>query len=139
MLKLDAGNPADIEPILIRLKPDVIAVRAKYGQWFKELKDRNKERIDDFILLTIEEVHLLRVLRPFLEICRNRRLIVSILKSDLYLTKVTNWGHIIYSKHVRLDPKKITVLKNCDPSCIAGEICEYVHHTNWIIQVSIAL
>lgn len=75
---------------------------------------------------------MLRILRLFFQICRKRRLVLSLPKSEFYRSEVTWCGRQIDSKCVRIHPKNIAGLMNCDPPRTAGELCEYVHGMNWI-------
>lgn len=68
----------------------------------------------------------------FFAVCRKRRLVVSLPKSDFFLSEVTWCGRVIDPKGVRFLPKNIAGLTDCDPPQTAGEICEYVHGVNWI-------
>lgn len=104
----------------------------KVEQCFTELKDHLKAWIDDFMLFAPTEEDLLRILRRFFEICRKRRLIVSLPKSDFYLSEVIWCGRIVDAKGVRFHPKNIAGLIDSDPPRTAGELCEYVHGVNWI-------
>lgn len=99
---------------------------------FTELKDNFKAWIDDFMLFASREADLPRILRQFFNICRTRRLVFSLPKSDFYLSKFTWCGRIIDAKGVRFHPKNIAGLSNCDPPRTAGELCEYVHGANWL-------
>ena len=60
----------------------------KVEQCFIELKENLKAWLDDFMLYARDEEHLLCLLRRFFEICRTRRLIVSLPKSDFFLNEV---------------------------------------------------
>lgn len=60
----------------------------KVEQCFSELKQYLKDWIDDFKLFTPSESEVLRILRRFFEISRKRRLVVSLPKSDFYLSEV---------------------------------------------------
>lgn len=104
----------------------------KVEQCFTELKENFKAWIDDFMLFAPSEDDLLRILRRFFEICRKRRLIVSLPKSDFYLSEVTWCGRIIDAQGVRFHPKNIDGLSGCEPPRSAGELCEYVHGVNWV-------
>lgn len=70
------------------------------------------------------EADLLRLLRRFLYICRKRRLVVSLPKSDFYLSEVIWCGHIIDAQVIRFHPKNIAGLSGCEPPRTAGELCE---------------
>ncbi len=56
----------------------------KVEQCFLELKDSLKPWLDDFMLYARDEEHLLRILRRFFEVCRTRRVIVSLPKSEFF-------------------------------------------------------
>ena len=104
----------------------------KVAECFSELRDNFKAWIDDFMIFAEDEKHLLRVLRRFFEICRKRRLIVSLPKSDFFLTEATWCGRIIDTDGVRFNPSNLSGLKDCDLPRTAGELCEYVHGASWI-------
>ena len=104
----------------------------KFDQCFTEIKEILKAWIEDFMLFTTNDSHLLRLHRRFFEICRDRRLIISLPKSDFYLSEVTWCGRIIDSEGFRFHPKNIAGLSNGDPPRSAGKLCEYVHGINWV-------
>lgn len=101
-------------------------------QCFTELKKNRKAWIDDFTLFSSDKAHVLRIQRRFFEICRTRRLVVSLPKSDFYLSEVVLCARIVDAEGVRLNPKNISGLMSCDPPQNAGELFEYVHGANWI-------
>ena len=104
----------------------------KVAECFAELRENFKAWIDDFIIFAKDEKHLLHILRRFFEICRSRNLIVSLLKSDFFLTEATWCGRIIDANGVRFNPSNLSGLKNCEFPRNAGELCEYVHGVSWI-------
>ena len=84
------------------------------------------------MLYARDEEHLLCLLRRFFEICRTRRLIVSLPKSDFFLNEVP-WCSRLIDKHgVRFNPSNISGLKDAEPPCTAAELSEYVHGLSWI-------
>ncbi len=84
------------------------------------------------MLYARDEEHLLRILRRFFEICRARRLIVSLPKSDFFLNEVSWCGRLIDKQGVRFNPGNISGLKDAEPPRTAAELCEYVHGLSWI-------
>ena len=67
---------------------------------------------------------LLRILRRFLEICRERRFIVSLPKSD-FLAEAGWCGRIIDSEGVRFNPKNLSGLNDCNFPRTAGDLVEF--------------
>ena len=104
----------------------------KVAECFTELRENFKAWIDDFMIFAKDEVHLLGILRKFFSICRKRRLVVSLPKSDFYRKEAYWCGRIIDANGIRFNPKNISGLQNCDTPRTAGELCEYVHGVNWI-------
>ena len=104
----------------------------KLAECFEELRENFKAWIDDFIIFAKYEGRLLRMLRRFFEICRTRNLIVSLPKSDFFLTEATWCGRIIDADGVRFNPENLSGLRSCDFPRTAGELCEYVHGVNWV-------
>ncbi len=91
-----------------------------------------KAWIDDFMLYVRDEEHLLRILRRFFEICRTRRFIVSLQKSNFFLDEVSWCGRLIDKGGVLLNPNNISGLKDSEPPRTAAELCEHVHGLSWI-------
>ena len=104
----------------------------KVEQCFIELKENLKAWLHDFMLYARDEEHLLRILRRVFEICRTRRLIVSLPKSDFFPNKVPWCGRLIDKHGVRFNPSNISGLKDAEPPCTAVELCENVHGLSWI-------
>lgn len=82
----------------------------KVEQCFLELKEQFKAWIDDFMLYAPSEADFLQILRKFFDICRERRLIVLLPKSDFFLSEVSWCGRVIHAQGVRLHPKNIAGL-----------------------------
>lgn len=93
----------DSQPFFAFMTPDgvVMPIRTTQGgcnstanfqekveQCFMELRDNFKAWIDDFMLFANDEAQMLKILHRFFQICRKRRLIVSLPKSDFYLKEV---------------------------------------------------
>lgn len=104
----------------------------KVADCFGELRQNFKAWIDDFMVFASDENHLLRLLRRFFEICRARRLVVSLPKSKFYLSEATWCGRIIDYDGVRFNSKNLSGLQNCEPPRTAAELCEYVHGVSWV-------
>lgn len=104
----------------------------KVADCFSELQDNFKAWIDDFIIFATSEEHLLEILRRFFEICRSRNLVVSLPKSNFFLTEALWCGRIIDSNGVRFNPNNLSGLQKCDFPRNAAELCEYVHGISWI-------
>lgn len=104
----------------------------KIEQCFMELRENFKAWLDDFMLFAKNEDQMLKILRRFFEICRNRRLIVSLPKSDFYLKEVLWCGRLINKDGVKFNPKNLSGLQNCDNPRTASELCEFVHGVSWI-------
>ncbi|MEM1369511.1 MAG: reverse transcriptase family protein, partial [Cyanobacteria bacterium P01_H01_bin.15] len=99
---------------------------------FIELRDHYKAWLDDFLIFAESEDQLLQILRRFFEICRTRRLIISLPKSEFFLTKAQWCGRIIDEHGVRFNPKNISGIMNSNAPLTAGELCEYVHAVSWM-------
>lgn len=56
----------------------------KVSECFEELHENLKAWIDDFMIFAKDEEHTLSILRQFFQICRKRRLVVSLLNSDFF-------------------------------------------------------
>ena len=84
------------------------------------------------MLYARDEEHLQYLLRRLFQICRTRRLIVSLPKSDFFLNKFP-WCDRLIDKHgVCFNASNISGLKDAEPPCTAAELCEYVHGLSWI-------
>lgn len=99
---------------------------------FQELRGNFKAWIDDFMIFARDESHLLIILRKFFNICRTRRLVVSLTKSDFFRTDAYCCGRIIYADGIRFNPRNLSGLQDCELPHSAGELCEYVHRISWI-------
>ena len=104
----------------------------KIGECFSELRDHIKAWIDDYMLFARDENELLKILRRFFEICRERNLFISLPKSSFFLRKVTWCGRVISESGIRFNPKNFSGLENCDTPRTAAEICQYVHCITWV-------
>ena len=110
--------------------------QAKVEPCFEEIRDNLKAWLDDFLIHCKDEHHLLRVLRIFFRICRERRLQVSALahKTKLFKHKVRWCGRIISKVGVQFDPDRVSGLKDAHPPTTAAELCQYVHCLQWMSQ-----
>ncbi len=79
------------------------------------------------MLYASDEGHLLQILRLFFEICRKRRFIVSLPKSDFFLNEVSCCGRLIDKGRVLFNPNNFSGLNDSEPPRTAAELCEYVH------------
>ena len=59
----------------------------KIEECFAELRDHFRAWLDDYLIFAETEDELLRILRRFFEICRERNLIVSLPKSDFFFAR----------------------------------------------------
>lgn len=67
------------------------------------------------------EASLLCMLHRFFEICRKRRQVVSLPKSDFFFSEGKCCGWIIDAQGVFIRSKNISGFSNCEPICTAGE------------------
>ena len=104
----------------------------KVADCFNKLRQNFKAWLDDFILFATDEEYLLRMLHRLFELCRARRLVVSLPKSKFFLREATWCGRIIDSRGVRFNPKNLSGLKDADLPRTSGELCEYVHGASWV-------
>lgn len=104
----------------------------KVAECFEEIRENFKAWIDDFMIFATDETQLLLILQRFFEICRKRRLVVSLPKSDFFSQQAAWCERIIDAEGIRFNPKNLSGLQNCDPPRTGGELCEYVHGVNWI-------
>lgn len=81
------------------------------AECFTELRENFKAWIDDFVIFATDEDHLLRFFRRLFEICRTRRLVVSLPKPYFFLTEASWCGRIIDSDGVRFNPKNLSGLQ----------------------------
>ena len=104
----------------------------KIEQCFADLRDNFRAWLDDYFIFAMNEEELLRILRRFFEICRDRNLIVSLPKSSFFLEEVTWCGRLIDASGVRFNPKNLSGLQHCDSPQSAAELSEYVHSVTWV-------
>ena len=99
---------------------------------FSELRDSMKAWLDDFSLYAKTEKDLLDSLEIFLKICHEKGLYLSAKKCNLY-TKELKWcGRIFSENGYRMDPSRISGLKDMEVPQNAGELCEFVHCCRWM-------
>lgn len=103
----------------------------KVEQCFPELKEHLKACIDESMLFARTGADMRRLLRLFFEICRARLFVVSLPKSELYLSELTWCGSIVDAQGFCFHLKNIDRLMNCDYPVTTGELCEYVRGLNW--------
>ncbi len=74
---------------------------------FAELRAHRLAWIDDFAVRARTEAQLLDVLERFLAICKDRNLIVSIIKSVFFATSIKWCGRILDAQGIKMDPSNL--------------------------------
>lgn len=98
----------------------------KLKNCLRGLKENMKAWFDEFMLYGNNEDHLLQLIRRFFEICRCKRLTISILKFDFFLTEVAWCSQMISKDRMRFNCCKFSGLAYSDPPRTAFEQCEYI-------------
>ena len=78
------------------------------------------------------DFELLGLLRRFFEICRKRRLVISLPKSDFFPTTVTWCGSLIDKDGITFNPQNLSGMRDASVPHTAAELCEYVHGVSCI-------
>jgi len=103
---------------------------------FKEIKDFLKAWLDDFSLYAKTETDLLDYLETFLKICYQRGLYLSAKKCRLFLLQLKWCGRIYNEKGYKMDPSRLSGLKDMHVPETAAELGEFIYCCRWM---SIAL
>lgn len=90
---------------------------------FKDIRDKLKAWLDDFLIHSKDIKEHLQTLRKFFQICRNNNLFVSLLKSCFYGPNAKWCGRICDADGVELDPKNLNGIANASPPITANELC----------------
>lgn len=61
-------------------------------------------------------------------------MVVSLPKSDFYLTETHCCGRIIDENGIRYNPKNLFCLMDSKPPNNESELCEYVHDVSWLLS-----
>lgn len=99
---------------------------------FKELRATLKAYIDDFNIFTGDGETLLRVLRRFMEICRENKLLVSAKKSTFFAKEIKWFGRLVNGDGYTMDPANIAGLRDMHAPERAEELCEFIHCCRWM-------
>lgn len=99
---------------------------------FAELRNNLKAWIDDFIMYYHSEEEHLEKLRRFLEICKEKNLVISLPKSVFFAKSIKWCGRIIDGNGYRYDPANYEALKNATCPTNGAELCQFIHGAMWM-------
>lgn len=99
---------------------------------FSAIRKNLKAWLDDFNLYAKTEGQMLALLRTFFEICRDHNLFLSAKKCKLFKKEIRWCGRIIGKDGYKMDPSRVSGLRELDLPKYAGELCEYVHCCRWM-------
>ena len=106
--------------------------QAKVEPLFSEIRSNLKAWLDDFLLHCSTFDDLLDKLRFFFSICREHRLFLSARKTSFVLTSATWCGRRLSATGWTLDPRRVSGLQDGFPPQTAGELCQFVHMSQWM-------
>lgn len=88
--------------------------------------------LDDFAVHNKTEDGLIKLLRKFFSICRERNLKISVTKTVLFCKNLEWCGYVVDQEGVRCDPRRLGGLKNgCHP-VNAAELSQFVNCLQWM-------
>lgn len=93
---------------------------------FAPLRDSLKAWLDNFSLHASNEDILLDNLYEFLRICQTKRLFLSVLKCNLFRTKLCWCGRIVSVAGITLDPARISGLQGMETQKTAEELGQFI-------------
>lgn len=99
---------------------------------FSETSNNIKAWLDYLLVFSTTEGGLLNLLTQLLQMCKQRRLVVSLRKSTSYTQQTTWCGRLISKDGIRYNPRRIHELLHCLPPLNTGELCEYIHALPWV-------
>lgn len=99
---------------------------------FAELRPNMKSWIEDFTLHSKNEEELLDLIKRFLEICKEKRLLVSIRKSNFFTKQVKWCGRVIDKDGYSMKPANIESFRDIVKPLMADELCQFVHCCRWM-------
>lgn len=99
---------------------------------FAALRDHLLAWLDDFVLHgRNEDEHLQNLLR-FLDVCVEKNLVISIIKSTFFASTIEWCGRVIDADGVRLNPASLAGLVDaCEPRN-GAELVQFVYCVNWM-------
>jgi hypothetical protein len=99
---------------------------------FDSVEENMLPFMDDFLTHCEDEDHLVQVIRAIFNVCRQKRLKLSALKTDAYLKEAHFCGRLISEDGVRFDPRRFDALKKMNTPTMAGELCQFLFAANWV-------
>lgn len=100
---------------------------------FSELRNNMKAWLDDFNAHGKTEAELLRVFERFFQICQEKRLCLSAVKSVFFATRIMRCGKIISGDEYTFDPTRINDLRQMDEPNTAAELQEFIYCCRWML------
>ena len=88
--------------------------------------------LDDFMLHAATEEELLTALRAFLTVCREHRLKIHALKTEIFATSATFCGRVFDKDGMRYHPSKFEALRSMQTPELAVDLQQFLFALNWM-------
>lgn len=88
--------------------------------------------LDDFMLHAATEDELLMALRAFFSVCREHRLKIHALKTEIFATSATFCGRVFDKDGMRYHPSKFEALRSMQTPELAVDLQQFLFALNWM-------